>query len=66
MYANLRGLTPNLLPDYFHSNFDYHHQTTRSSSLLHIPYARKFFDSHPFLYMLQLFETLYLITLPIR
>jgi len=55
MYANLHGFTPNLLPDYFHFNFDYHLRKTRSS-----------FDSHLFLYMLQLFGTLDLITSRIR
>jgi len=40
MYANLHRLTPNLLPDYFHSNFYYHLRTTRHSFFLHIAYAR--------------------------
>ena len=40
MFANLRGLTPNLLPNYFQTNIEFHSRSTKSSTYLHIPYAR--------------------------
>ena len=40
MFANMHGQTPSTLPNISKTNLDFHSRLTRSSSLLHIPFAR--------------------------
>ena len=40
MYSNIHGLSRNIFQDPFQTNFHFHSVTTRSSSNIHIPFAR--------------------------